>query len=87
MTKISSKTVFWAKMVFWEEMKKIWRTIFITIFLNYRVKLIIVIFLSYYRFLENPPKAPGKTLDNFLIDIDVSDVKNEMFLSNDTIVQ
>ena len=33
----------------------------------------VVIFLSYYRFLEEPPSAPGKTLDNFLIDIDVSD--------------
>ena len=36
----------------------------------------VVIFLSYYRFLDNPPNVPGKTLENFLINIDESDTSS-----------
>jgi hypothetical protein len=28
---------------------------------------------GYFRFLDNPPNVPGKTLENFLINIDESD--------------
>ena len=36
----------------------------------------VVIFLSYYRFLDNPPNVPGKSLENFLINIDESDTSS-----------